>query len=71
MSSRRKVVFEEYAPNQVMLLPPSLDELIGKTHAVRVENSVIDKIDFGPLVDTFKGGGTSCYHPAMLLKVLV
>lgn len=71
MSSRRKVVFKEYAPNQGMLLPPSLEELIGKTHAVRVVNSVIDKIDIGPLVDTFKGGGTSSYHPAMLLKVLV
>ena len=71
MSSRRKVVFKEYAPNQGMLLPPSLDELIGKTHAVRVVNAVIDQIDIGPLVDTFKGGGTSSYHPAMLLKVLV
>ena len=71
MSSRRKVVFKEYAPNQGMLLPPSLEELIGKTHAVRVVNSVIDKIDIGPLVDTFKGGGTSSYHPAMLLKILV
>src|SRR5690606_20089913 len=29
------------------------------------------KIDIGPLVDTFKGGGTSSYHPAMLLKILV
>ena len=54
-----------------MLLPPSLEELISKTHAVRVVGSVIDRIDIGPLVDTFKGGGTSSYHPRMLLKVLV
>jgi len=67
----RKVVFKEYDPGQGMLLPPSLEELIGKTHAVRVVSTVIDKIDIGPLEETYKGGGTSSYHPRMLLKVLV
>ena len=71
MASRRKVVFKDYDPDQAMLLPPSLDELISKTHAVRVVGSVIDQIDIGPLADTYKGGGTSSYHPRMLLKVLV
>jgi len=69
--SSRKVVFKDYDPAQAMLLPPSLEELIGKTHAVRVVSGVIDKIDIGPLEETFKGGGTSSYHPRMLLKVLV
>ena len=54
-----------------MLLPPSLDDLISKAHAVRVVNSVIDKIDLDPLIETFKGSGISRYHPRMLLKVLV
>ena len=71
MASPRKVVFKEYDPDQGMLLPPSLEELIGKTHAVRVVSSVIDRIDIGPLAETYKGGGTSSYHPRMLLKVLV
>lgn len=71
MASRRNVVFKDYDPDQAMLLPPSLDELIAKTHAVRVVGSVIDQIDIGPLVDTYKGGGTSSYHPRMLLKVLI
>ena len=48
MASRRNVVFKEYDPRQVMLLPPSLDELISKPHAVRVVDSVIDQIDIGP-----------------------
>jgi transposase len=69
--ARRKVVFKQYDQGQVMLLPPSLDDLISKTHAVRVLNSVIDKIDLDPLIETFKGGGTSSYHPRMLLKVLI
>jgi len=64
-------VFKEYDPDQAMLLPPSLDELIGRTHAVRVVNDVIDRIDIEPLMESYKGGGTSSYHPRMLLKVLV
>ncbi|MDQ3102117.1 MAG: IS1182 family transposase, partial [Bacteroidota bacterium] len=71
MAPKRNVVFKEYDQGQAMLLPPSLDELIAKTHAVRVVCSVIDKIDIDPLMETFKGGGTSSYHPRMLLKVLV
>ena len=71
MASQRKVVFKDYDPSQAMLLPPSLEELISKTHAVRVVGSGIDQIDIGSLADTYKGGGTSSYHPRMLLKVLV
>lgn len=71
MASHSNVVFKEYDPDQAMLLPPSLEELIGRTHAVRVVNKVIDRIDIEPLMESYKGGGTSSYHPRMLLKVLV
>lgn len=67
----KKVVFKNYTPNQVVMLPPSLDELIEKNHPVRIVNQVIDKIDIDPLLKKFKGGGSSSYHPRMLLKVLV
>ncbi len=66
-----KIVFKNYTPNQVMMLPPSLEELITENHPVRVVNQVIDRIDIDPLIKKFKGGGTSSYHPRMLLKVLV
>jgi len=68
---RTKVVFKNYTPNQVMMLPPNLEELIEKNHPVRIVNQVIDRIDIDPLLHKFKGGGTSSYHPRMLLKVLV
>jgi transposase len=68
---RTKVVFKNYTPNQTMLLPPNLEELIDKNHPVRIVNQVIDRIDIDPLIEKFKGGGTSSYHPRMLLKVLV
>jgi transposase len=71
MAKKSTVVFKSYTPNQAMLLPPSLDELIAKDHPVRIVADVIDKINLTPLLQKYEGGGTSSYHPKMLLKVLV
>ena len=54
-----------------MLLPPSLDELISLSHPVRVVNEVIESVNLEILEKAYKGGGTSSYHPKMLLKILV
>ena len=54
-----------------MLFPPSLEELISEHHPVRVVNDVIEKINIDPLLASYKPGGTSVYHPKMLLKILV
>ena len=67
----KKAVFKRYVQNQPMLLPPSLDELIPEKHPVRVVDEVIERINIGELEQSYKGGGTSSYHPRMLLKVLV
>ena len=71
MTTPRKIPFKSYSPKQAMLLPPSLEEMIPSNHPVRVVDRVIDKIDIHPLIRTYKGGGSSGYHPRMLLKVLV
>ncbi len=71
MSQNQKVVFKSYITNQPFLLPPSLDELIEANHPVRVVNSVIDELNIDHLLKSYKGGGTSSYHPRMLLKVLI
>lgn len=54
-----------------MLLPPNLEDLIPEGHLVRVVNEMIDEIDLEPLIRQYKGGGTSAYHPKMLLKVMI
>ena len=54
-----------------MLLPPSLEELIPEGHVVRVVNEFVEAIDLTPIIETYLGGGTSSYHPKMMLKVLV
>ncbi|HHW13372.1 MAG TPA: transposase, partial [Firmicutes bacterium] len=66
-----KITFKPYIQNQPMLLPPSLDELVPKGHLVRVVNDAVERMNIAPLLERYKGGGTSSYHPKMMLKVLV
>jgi transposase len=66
-----KPTFKAYTQAQPSRIPPSWDELIPAEHVVRVVNRAIDKIDLEPLLKQYKGGGTSSYHPGMMLKVLV
>lgn len=66
-----KPIFKKYDPNQPTFLPPSLDELLGETHMVRFVNHVIDQMDLDPILETYQGGGTSSYHPKMMLKILI
>lgn len=65
------VVFKEYTPNQLLLIPPTWEEMIEANHPVRIVAEVIDKIDIRPVNRKYKGGGASSYHPRLLLKLLV
>jgi transposase len=64
-------VFKEYTQDQVVFMPTDLGAQIPPKHLVRVVNTAIDKMDLSVLLAQYKGGGTSSYHPKMLLKVLV
>lgn len=66
-----KPLFKSYAQNQVFLFPPSIESMIAANHPVRVVSEVIDRVDIDIIVKKYKGGGTTSYHPRMLLKVLV
>lgn len=66
-----EIVFKPYDQSQLSLLPPSLEELIPAGHQVRLVNEAVDRMQVEPLLRGYKGGGTSSYHPKMLLKVLV
>ena len=52
-----------------MLIPLNLEELVGSEHLVRHFDEVINRIDTRALEEQYLGGGTSAYHPVMLLKV--
>ena len=66
-----KPLFKAYTQTQVFLFPPSLEDMIAANHPVRVVNEVIDQVDIDIIIKKYKGGGTTSYHPRMLLKVLV
>lgn len=67
----RKATFKPYNPDQLSLLPPSLDEMIPHNHVVRVVRSVIDQLNIDDILKKYKGGGASSYHPKLMLKILV
>ncbi|MDZ7775142.1 MAG: hypothetical protein U5L09_05755 [Bacteroidales bacterium] len=48
-------VFKNYNQNQMMLLPPSLDELIPEGHVVRFINKAVRRIDTTDLADSYRG----------------
>ena len=66
-----KPTFKPYTQAQPSLIPARWDELITAEHQVRVVNRAVEQIDLEPLLRQYKGGGTSSYHPRMMLKVLV
>lgn len=71
MPIKSKLVFKDYNPQENLLFPPNLSELIEAKHPVRVISAIIDGLDISNLIKTYKPGGTSSYHPKLLLKVLV
>jgi len=66
-----KVVFKQDYRQQGMLIPLDLNDMIAADHPVRVVNDVLDKVDISEIIKKFRPGGTSSYHPRMLLKVVV
>jgi transposase len=68
---KSSAVFKEYTQDQVVFMPADLGAQIPPKHLVRVVNTAIEKMDLSALLAKYKGGGTSSYHPKMLLKVLV
>lgn len=66
-----KVVYKSYNPNDSLLLPPCLGDYLPKNHPSRVVSAIIDRLDISDIEAGYAGGGTSSYHPRMLLKVIV
>ena len=66
-----KIIYKSYRQNDSLLFPPTLGELVPEDHPVRIVNAVIDRLDMSGIESTYRGGGTSSYHPRMLLKVIV
>ena len=70
MGKSQVKLFKPYQQNQLQLLPPSLDSLIGESHPVRMVSELIDQLDISLLIEQYSDRGASSYHPRMMLKVL-
>jgi transposase len=53
------------------LLPPSVDEWLPQRHLARFVVEVIDGLDLSGLVKAYRGSRSACYHPAMLLGLML
>lgn len=63
-------VFKHHSVHQQTLFPLDLNTLIAENHSARLIDSVVEKLEIPEIISQYKGGGTSSYHPKMLLKIL-
>lgn len=64
------ITYKTNNQGQGVLFPQSLDSMIAGDNPVRLINQIVDELDLSDIDFGYKGGGTSSYHPRMLLKVL-
>lgn len=65
-----KVVFKQGPGKSPELFPVNIFDKIPDNHPVRLVDQVVEQLDITELVKRYKGGGTSAYHPRMMLKVI-
>jgi len=63
-------IFKELNGNQPSLFPENILDRIALNHPVRLVNEVVDNLDITTIVENYKGGGASSFHPRMMIKVL-
>jgi transposase len=64
--------FRPYQPDQLLLLPPSIQEWLPEDHLARFVSEVVDELDLAAVEDRYsEERGYPPYHPRMMVKVLV
>jgi len=65
-----KIVFKNQTGNCPELFPVNIFDKIPDNHPVRLVDTVVNSLDISAILKKYKGGGTSAYHPRMMIKVL-
>lgn len=65
-----KIQFKQLPLNSPSLFPQDIFEKIPSNHPVRLVNEVVDRLDIDHIIKQYKGGGTTSFHPRMMIKVL-
>ncbi len=65
--------YRPYAPDQLLILPPSLREWLPEEHLAYFISDLVDQFDLSAIEATYEDElrGGPPYHPAMLVKVLL
>jgi transposase len=63
--------FREYRQQQIMLMPPNLEEKVPQDHLARYISKVVEQLDIREIEDKYSELGCHAYHPRMLLKVIL
>lgn len=61
--------FRQYAPEQAWLLPPSVEDVLGRDHLSFFVHQVVERLDLSVIENSYSREGQPGYHPRMLLKL--
>lgn len=67
------VAMQKFKPlntEQLLLLPPSVEDFIPDNHLARIINEVVETIDVAAIEAKYSYLGQKSYHPHLLLKLL-
>lgn len=70
MTTRSKIRFKKITSEQSVLFPSNICDKIAANHPVRVVNHIVDQLNIDDILSTYKGGGTSSFHPRAMIKIL-
>src|SRR5690606_28458411 len=65
-----KVQFKALPANSPVLFPENVFDKIPDNHAGRLVNEVVDHLNIDHIRSQYKGGGTTSFHPRVMIKVL-
>ena len=64
--------FRPYAPDQLLLLPPSLREWLPEDHPVYFVNDLVETLDLQPILSSYEEDrGFRPYHPVLMTKLII
>lgn len=64
--------FRPYAPDQMLLLPPSLREWLPEDHPVYFVNDLVETLDLEPILSAYsEERGYPPYHPLLMSKLII
>lgn len=69
VNTGRKITFKAYDQNQFVRVPIQVEDFIAAGHLARIIDGVVEQIKMEDLEVYYLGGGSSAYHPKMMIKV--